>query len=122
MTAARSRVTTPQTRGGLGACVGDAYLDSGGVSTALGNLPGYLWSAANGINNSGQVVGYAQTTHGNGLLYEAFVYTGGVTTGLGFLPGGNSSAANGVNDNGQIVGSATNASGNTEAFLIVVAS
>lgn len=101
---------------GIGGCVGYAYLYSGGVSTALGVLPDYFYSAANGIDNSGQVVGYVLRSFGHGPEYEAVLYTGGVITGLGFLPGGTSSVANGIN-NGQIVGYSTNSSGRSEAFL-----
>ena len=91
-----------------------AVLYSGGVSTALGFLPGSLDSGANGVNDDGQVVGYSTNASGKA---EAFLYSGGAMAGLGFLPGGTESLASGINNSGQIVGYSTNASGTKEAFL-----
>jgi len=57
---------------------------------------------ARGINNLGQVVGYADTADG---LQHAFLYSAGQMTDLGVI--GDrwcSSIAYGINDNGQIVG------------------
>ncbi|PWU15914.1 MAG: HAF repeat-containing protein [Verrucomicrobia bacterium] len=76
--------------------------------TELGGLGGVypsspaLVSEAYGINNSGQVVGYAFTTSGN---KHAFLYSAGAMTDLGTL-GGSSSQANGINNSGQVVGHA----------------
>ena len=56
----------------------------------LGTLPGDTQSWANGINNSGQVVGESGG--------EAFLWQGGVTQDLG--PG----AADAINNSGQVVG------------------
>ncbi len=77
----------------------------------LGTLGGN-YSEARGINNSGQVVGLANTADGNG---HAFLYSGGVMTDLGAL-GGGSSYANGINDSGQVVGCADTAT-SSHAFL-----
>ena len=80
--------------------------------TDLGTLGGSS-STAEGINNSGQVVGDALDAGGN---QHAFLYSGGVMTDLGTL-GGSYSQAWGINNNGQVVGDAANASGNQHAFL-----
>ena len=81
--------------------------------TDLGTLGG-TYSVATGINNSGQIVGYADTASGQ---THAFLYSGGTMTDLGTLPGGTYSFATGINNNGQIVGYSTTASGQTHAFL-----
>jgi probable HAF family extracellular repeat protein len=67
----------------------------------LGTLGG-VNSVANGINNSGQVVGSFTNSQGNS---RAFLFTGGAMREVGTL-GGDSSNANGINDAGQIVGTA----------------
>ncbi len=68
----------------------------------LGDLPGGSdGSFAQGINNSGQVVGYSTATTGT----RAFLYSNGVMTNLGDLPGGSDlSVAQGINNAGQVVG------------------
>ena len=74
----------------------------------LGSLIGYNKSCANSINNSGQIVGYAQSF----AYYGACLFDptgGGANTYLGTL-GGSSSWAWSINDNGQIVGWAYNSS------------
>ena len=70
--------------------------------TDLGTLGGTI-SSALGINNSGQVVGYAYTTGGGD---GAFLYSGGTMqdiTTLGALQ--SIGEANAINDSGQIAGS-----------------
>lgn len=81
----------------------------------LGTLGGTS-SAAYGINNSGQVVGWANLAGDSN--YHAFKYSGGSMQDLGSLSGGNSTAY-GINSFGRVVGSATtnSASNNTHAFL-----
>jgi probable HAF family extracellular repeat protein len=66
----------------------------------LGDLGGGQ-SYAEGLNNSGQVVGYSTTSGGN---TDAFLYSNGTITNLGTLAGDADSAATGINDSGQIVG------------------
>jgi probable HAF family extracellular repeat protein len=72
--------------------------------TDLGTLGG-MRSYATAINNSGQVVGYADTSASNNdEARHAFLYSGGTMSDLGAL-GGIGSRANGINDLGQVVGS-----------------
>ena len=69
----------------------------GGGGTAFGHL-------VNGINNKGDLVGYAPGT-GIGLTKVAVLWRGGKVIKLGNFPGGTTSYASGINDKGQIVGS-----------------
>jgi uncharacterized membrane protein len=62
-------------------------------------LPGATQSSANGINNSGQIVG--SSTIGSTV---ATIWNGTTPTALGSLPGGTYSYANGINNSGQVVG------------------
>ena len=78
----------------------------------LGTLGGAS-SSAYGINDSGQVVGQADTRGGQ---HHAFLYNDGKMIDLGTLGGANSSAHD-INDSGQIVGSADTSSGQSHAFL-----
>jgi len=73
----------------------------------LGTLPGGNISGAIGLNDSGQVVGYSNTS--TGLLTEfnfiAFEWTSaGGMTNLGKLSGGDSSCAFEINSSGMIAG------------------
>jgi probable HAF family extracellular repeat protein len=76
-------------------------------------------SEALGINNSGQVVGEAETSSG---AEHAFLYNGsGSIQDLNDLIGSTGwtlSDAAGINDSGQIVGTGTNPSGAQQAFLL----
>lgn len=68
--------------------------------------------APTGMNNAGQIVGFAGT--GNGI--HAVVYADGVLTDLGNL-GGKDSYASAINDAGAITGTTLSASGEQHAFL-----
>jgi probable HAF family extracellular repeat protein len=86
----------------------------------LGTLTGYpLSTIANGINDSGQVVGDAENSS---YLDHAFLYSSGTMQDLNNLIRGNSGwtleEASGINDSGQICGYGINPSGQTDAFLL----
>ena len=82
--------------------------------TDLGTLGG-TYSAAYGINASGQVVGWASTA--GDAAFDAFLYTpGSGMTNLGTF-GGPGSEATGINASGQVVGWASTAGNAQDAFL-----
>src|SRR5207302_8546748 len=84
----------------------------------LGTLGG-TQSVGYGINDSGQVVGYANTT-GNAVAH-AFLYSGGAMHDLNSLipadSGWELQQASGINDAGQIAGSGY-LNGRYHAFLL----
>lgn len=86
---------------------------NGAGMTELSDLGGGT-SHATGINNSGQVVGWADAAVG----YQAFVTdtNGTGITNLGTL-GGDKSSAVGINDFGQVIGHASTANGDDHAFI-----
>jgi probable HAF family extracellular repeat protein len=117
----------PQSISDSGAVVGYATL-SNGIQHAfvwtsktgmqdIGTLDGLAaQSAARGINNSGEAIGFSYLA--DGKTYHAFLWTR--DTGmhdLGTL-GGTDSAASGINDAGEVVGGASLADGfSSHAFL-----
>jgi probable HAF family extracellular repeat protein len=82
----------------------------------LGTLDGGNHSWAQGINDSGQIVGYSWTTTEGNPYEHAFLYENGTMTDLGDL-GGNTSFATAINDNGQIVGYSYTNTGELHAVL-----
>jgi len=82
----------------------------------LGTLGG-LYSHGRGINDSGQVAGYSETSPGS-FLERAFLWSGGAMTNLGLLPsGGNASAGYAINALGHVAGHAIPSSGSFHGFL-----
>jgi probable HAF family extracellular repeat protein len=73
--------------------------------TDLGTLGGDK-SSASGINELGQVVGWA-TIGGSGYTPHAFLWENGVMTNLGTLPDYTKSSASDINDAGQVCGTSS---------------
>jgi len=93
-----------------------------GTVTSLGSFEDSGYSQALGINNSGDVVGSAQTaqpatyTNQDGVSH-AFLYHQGVMTDLGTLADDTDSYASSINDKGQIIGTSTHSYNSGRAFL-----
>lgn len=83
-----------------------AFMYDSGEMIDIGVLDGYTSSYAKGINDSGQVIGYA-TAYSDSI---AFLYENQSLTNLGTL-GGTYSRAYGINNNGDIVGVASSSDG-----------
>ena len=81
----------------------------------LGIVPGYVNSAANGINNRGQVVGYAAVADGS--LWDALLWRSGTVRELDRLVG-TDAIANAIDDSGQVVGTAPDVDFNYHGFLL----
>ena len=84
-----------------------AFLYNGSTMTDLGTLGG-MWSEAFGINDSGKIVGAAQTAD---RYWRAFIYNGSTMTDLNTIKpisGWTMDEAHDINDLGQIVGRAYN--------------
>jgi probable HAF family extracellular repeat protein len=81
--------------------------------TDLGTLGGRMTTPTD-INDSRQVVGYAQVSSGEN---HAFLYQAGRLTDLGTLPGGTQSYAYAINNLGQAVGASDSAAGAQRAVL-----
>ncbi len=94
--------------------VGSAYAEVPPmyVITEIGTFGGHR-SQARGINNAGQVVGWANDP---GNWGQAFLWDKGTMTNLGTL-GGNYSGAYAINESGQIVGCAAVDTHNANPFL-----
>ena len=81
--------------------IGVAEAQTRYIVTDLGVLPGAESSTAIGINDLGDVVGYAS---GGSVNSVGFVWRQGVMTGVGKLPKGNYSSATAINSLGTFVG------------------
>ena len=90
-----------------------AFLFTGGQRLDLGTLPGGVLSAAEDLNDAGQVVGWSRSATSD---ERAFLYTGGVMHDLGTL-GGSTSHAYAINELGQVVGTSRDARGFPQAFV-----
>src|SRR6266571_6354380 len=92
---------------------------SGSGMQDLGTLPGDNQSQANGINDSGQVVGYSlYFIPLSNSIFHAFLWSSGSgMRDLGALSGADSSRASGINNSGQVVGESFASSGGLRAFL-----
>jgi probable HAF family extracellular repeat protein len=77
-----------------------SFFWANGVATDLGTLGGSL-TIANGLNNLGQVIGYAFLTGDS--QYHPFIWSGGSMHDLGTL-GGLDASIVGINDAGQMAG------------------
>lgn len=89
-----------------------AFLYSNGAFSDLGTLGGDS-SFGTGVNDAGQVVGYAETAT---KTPHAFLYDNGNKIDLGTL-GADKSYATGINNGGQVVGYSDVSAGVTHAFL-----
>lgn len=91
-----------------------------GATHKIGSLPGYPYSEARGISDTGQVAGFAETGRTDRLhawVSRAFVrQADGSLLDLGTL-GGPYSAAYAIGASGSVVGKADTDSGATHAFL-----
>ena len=85
-------------RPGTGGCATEW---SHGKVINLGGLPGSMTSAALGINDAGQAVGFSEGLDTQGVATE---WSHGKVINLGGLPGSDFSIANGINNAGQAVG------------------
>ncbi|GMV24112.1 MAG: hypothetical protein AMXMBFR58_01430 [Phycisphaerae bacterium] len=86
-----------------GDAVAHAYLWHNGTITDLGALAGDANSAAEGINNLGEVVGWSEVGSGS-FLKNAMLWHGGQTTNINTALGGTSTLAWDINDHGTVVG------------------
>ncbi len=94
-----------------------AFVFSNGKLTGLGTLPGGDYSAAFGVNNVSQVVGYSNTATG----IHAFLWTSASgLQDLGTVAGDADSEAFAINNSGQVVGDSSGPSGQ-HAFLLTAA-
>jgi probable HAF family extracellular repeat protein len=95
-----------------------AFTYSNNVMSDLQTLPGGSYSHASAVNDSGVIVGEADTLVGAGTHIHAFVCPNGPGSmqDLGTL-GGSESSANAINSAGQIVGYAVDSNSVSRAFL-----
>jgi probable HAF family extracellular repeat protein len=93
---------------------GHAIVIDGAATIDLGVLPGGSWSAAYGINASGEVTGYGDTSSGH---FRGFTWTPATgMTMLGTL-GGLDSYGMAINDSGVVAGHSSTSSGYIHGFV-----
>ena len=80
-----------------------AQLYQDGTVTNLGSLGGYI-SAAFGINDRGEIVGYSDTGPDTTSPLHAFLYRDGKMTDLGVVGSDVSSSGSAINDYHEVVG------------------
>jgi probable HAF family extracellular repeat protein len=117
----------------VGSAVNRSGWVAGGSATNNGGNAAFLWngkkmidlgqqaplngsdSGANGINDSGQVVGQ----YGSSATQHAFLYSNGTMTGLPepSFTGGSGCVADAINNTGQIAGSCADATGQAHLVL-----
>lgn len=83
-----------------GQIVGGSVLDVAGSLSSI-DFPGALLTVANGINDTGEIVGFYEDSSGN---YHGFLDVAGSFSSIDF-PGASSTMAYGINNTGQVVGS-----------------
>jgi len=96
------------------------YIDNGGAITYLdmfGTGSSSYYTAAEGINDAGQVVGVATSTYGSHNV--GFLYQNGTFTTISDPDGAEGTQAYGINNSGEIVGNYTDSSGTTHGFIDV---
>ena len=101
---------------GLPLADGDASLIRHGKTIDLGSLGG-LGSAAWGLNNQDEVVGYSAVSQSSSSQVDhAFLYEHGKMMDLGTL-GGTESEGIAINNHGEIIGDSNTSSGAVDGFI-----
>jgi probable HAF family extracellular repeat protein len=83
----------------------------------LGALPGGTLSNAQGINSSGVIAGYSNSSSTGSNFVTVAWDPSGKTHDLGTLPGGTSSGGYDINDSNQIVGYSSTATSASDAMI-----
>jgi probable HAF family extracellular repeat protein len=99
-----------------GSSIYNAFLFDGGPLIDLGALINNGFSIGTGINDFGDISGYATLANGSS---HAFLISNGQMTDLGTLPGGSNSNAYAVNNQGQVVGFSSATNSGEKAFVFV---
>jgi probable HAF family extracellular repeat protein len=91
---------------------------SGSAMRDLGTLPGGRNSRAQGVNATGEIVGFSEAGDG---ASRAFLVTGGGPTmqDMGTLPGSSGSVAYAISDSGTAVGAATGGEGSADTRAVL---
>ena len=97
----------------------ESFIYSGGTYTQVAGLPGYGWTSMIGINDLGQIVGYASNDPVNGTDGEGFIYEGGTYIQFNDPLGVEGTYPVGINNLGDIVGDYVDGNGNYQIFVAV---